>query len=1204
MQAIQFKRTNKPGGKPTADQIRQGEIAINTKDHVIFTKDKENKVVQISISPEEHARLNSKVDSNKQATDSAINTAKTQLDTKINQTKQSLESVIASNKTAIENTVSANQTAMTRKVEAADTNLQNQINSLGTRLDQSNAQADAKFIKKDTNTKTNGFVLSKAANYHDDANSRDLNYFGAFRTNSMDGLGDLLLNVPHSGGKAHGRGFTFQYGSNGSEVRTVGFNREGGLAFSHKVYHEGAKPTPGELGAYTKAETQSLITRTITFANPTNVSTGGYYRVASVTIPQGGYSAFIRLFGGRGYNKGSHSQAAYYDLNIRAGNGNPKGITVTVFSPISGALGAFTDPCWVNTNGDNYDIYVKCSQYVEKAVAQFGCVSGVNMVIHSSAAESTTKPSGAVDGQYVTMFNDMNTRGTLRFDDNTQAQYDIMSMSNAPDSANKKYLRKMRNYSAGTIWHETITSAAYTLATGSTDSNTVFQIGTDGTVYSNSYYPSRISGQFRGVSAGARNPNDLYSTGSLLWSYNNLNGAAPGMFPASNNANGILTFNCHQGDYGHQLGMSSNGHLYHRYWKGAWAKVLTTANLSPSDVGALPLTGGNINGNLSVSGSVAAANVSTGGAVTTNADFIRAKQGRYGLIHRQDGLRYYMLMTNADDQDGTWNNLRPFCLDLQNGRIEMNNGVTIDGELVSSGTIQDRTANNVYGIESMGNASTASKRYMRKMRSHASATVWHETVEDNVYRLATGNIDSAECLRIDNRGNVTAGTLTANNGSIEVAASGNVSRCVAVANNNTTAGVSRVQLEVHGNGNIDVATHDGATWRYPLKFFRDSANVRTGGNIIVDGEVQSYGAMRLKAVSGSTGDVWIKNWGNDESGRSRVMEIMDDKGYWFYCQRQKDNQILFNVNGVIGSNATKVGTSGAPFMLAEGNTLGNNMNNALLRGSIAGGSWSDWKNRASGLHINVSDSANSAYNVWKVQQPGSDNIAAMMVHRPGNDQNRTMVRVQSGNNGVFDFIGDGTLRLSKLAVGADSSFGGKVTINSDADVKGTYLTVMNGGRRHFRFLNGSGVADFYLYKDVGGDGVRLNNGADSGAEFVFKKEGDLHVPRNGSFNDVQVRSDGRLKINRQRVENALEKISVLDVCTYDKLADLGSDAVVGREIGIIAQSLQKVAPEAVTEREDSMLTISNSGVNALIVKGMQELMAEVAALREELKKKQ
>ena len=59
-------------------------------------------------------------------------------------------------------------------------------------------------------------------------------------------------------------------------------------------------------------------------------------------------------------------------------------------------------------------------------------------------------------------------------------------------------------------------------------------------------------------------------------------------FPASNNANGILWLGTHSGNYGAQLGISSNGHVYYRFISagsfpttangGSWQELLTNAS--------------------------------------------------------------------------------------------------------------------------------------------------------------------------------------------------------------------------------------------------------------------------------------------------------------------------------------------------------------------------------------------------------------------------------------------------------------------------------------------------------------------------------------------------------------------------------------------------------------------------------------------------
>ncbi|EIX3651005.1 tail fiber protein [Salmonella enterica] len=56
------------------------------------------------------------------------------------------------------------------------------------------------------------------------------------------------------------------------------------------------------------------------------------------------------------------------------------------------------------------------------------------------------------------------------------------------------------------------------------------------------------------------------------------------------------------------------------------------------------------------------------------------------------------------------------------------------------------------------------------------------------------------------------------------------------------------------------------------------------------------------------------------------------------------------------------------------------------------------------------------------------------------------------------------------------------------------LFLKNDGRMHFAIVNADGNVRMWLYKDKGGDGVRLNNGVDGGGEFVFNKNSEFYSP--------------------------------------------------------------------------------------------------------------
>ncbi|EIU9663887.1 hypothetical protein MNY80_004542 [Salmonella enterica] len=56
------------------------------------------------------------------------------------------------------------------------------------------------------------------------------------------------------------------------------------------------------------------------------------------------------------------------------------------------------------------------------------------------------------------------------------------------------------------------------------------------------------------------------------------------------------------------------------------------------------------------------------------------------------------------------------------------------------------------------------------------------------------------------------------------------------------------------------------------------------------------------------------------------------------------------------------------------------------------------------------------------------------------------------------------------------------------------LFLRNDGRMHFAIANADGNVRMWLYKDKGGDGVRLNNGVDGGYDFVFGKNSEFYSP--------------------------------------------------------------------------------------------------------------
>ncbi|WP_421276157.1 phage tail fiber protein [Aeromonas veronii] len=118
--------------------------------------------------------------------------------------------------------------------------------------------------------------------------------------------------------------------------------------------------------------------------------------------------------------------------------------------------------------------------------------------------------------------------------------------------------------------------------------------------------------------------------------------------------------------------------------------------------------------------------------------------------------------------------------------------------------------------------------------------------------------------------------------------------------------------------------------------------------------------------------------------------------------------------------------------------------------------------------------------------------------------------------------------------------------------------------------------------------VASGEGANPKAIYSFDISGNFSAPLNGSFNDVQIRSDGRFKSKVRPIKDALKKLKVIAGLTYEKAGM--------REAGMIAQQVRKVLPEAITEREDGTLDLRPTGVLALVLQAVKELDAKVEAL--------
>ncbi|HCW2964021.1 TPA: tail fiber domain-containing protein [Escherichia coli] len=1166
MQSIQFKRTQTAGKKPTPEQLSQGEIALQLADHVIYTKDKNNNVVQISVSPEKHAELNTKVDTNKVNTDkvisankteaannlasakaelnqtitstrdtlnasitagdtaankridaltttvgnnkteaanalaaaktelnqtitstsdtinATINKNKTDINARVDQTntnvtnltntveanKSSIETTVANNKrdadtkiTNLNSTVSANKTAIERTVANNKASADAAIAAANQRIDSIEGSADAAYIKKNTNTYHHGYLLTKTANYFDDAGARNLDYFGAFRPNNAEGWGNLILNIPHSGGKAHGRGFEFHYGSSSSQVKTYGFDKDGNKRFSYRMYHEGDKPTPTELGVYSKAEVDQMFIKNVRMTVPSGDATRGYFKIATATIPQSGRMVMLRIFGGNGYNVNSYDQVDFVEIVIRSGNNNPKGVSIAAYR--RNALNVH-QVFAVNTSGDNYDIYVNYGRYTDNVIVEYGKTNDVTLTVHDVPELTLVKPSvGVTDARVITMFNTENKAGTLMFDNNPQGTYDIISLSNADDN-NRNYLRKFRSKASEMVWHETVQGAVYRLATGVTDSTEVIRIDSN----------SALPGSYKGYVITGKM--ELHGSGNAMTLHRQTGQSA------------------YMAWWDRRDGKNQRGG-YIGHADGSSDSIVWNNDVSKNSVVL------ESNGQISLATGATKIVYTNGEYVATNHNAFRMAYGNYGAFWRNDGVKVYLLSTAENDKLGGWNAYRPFIYDLTSGNVQLGGDGNEDALTLERASRAARFSNDVYikkGLLTFDAGRAGSRDYIRFNHwgdsNNARDNVLY--IEDSQGRhfsteraMGTGALKAYFLGDLEVGGKFTWGKNTATS-SFNIRAWGNDSRKQVLE----CADESGWHWYTQRTGGPDTSAID-----FAINGTVRPQAIHTGGNITINGADIEFKRTGNKHI-----------WFRDPNGLELGLMYCDDAGVIRF-RGQKQAQAWKFADKMIQLESGTVSGSG----------------NGLIRGEVAGGSWTSWRDRAAGLMVGCPHSTNSAHNVWKATHWGQYHIAAMGVHVP---------------NGTI------TNALARLNV--------------------------------------------------------------HDANFDFNAAGDFSAGRNGSFNDVYIRSDRRLKVNLEELkDDALEKVNSLKVYSYDKVKSLKDRSVIKREVGIIAQDLEEVLPEAVgiqstedPENPEAIKTISNSAVNALIIKAIQEMDAKYQAKIEALTK--
>jgi hypothetical protein len=164
--------------------------------------------------------------------------------------------------------------------------------------------------------------------------------------------------------------------------------------------------------------------------------------------------------------------------------------------------------------------------------------------------------------------------------------------------------------------------------------------------------------------------------------------------------------------------------------------------------------------------------------------------------------------------------------------------------------------------------------------------------------------------------------------------------------------------------------------------------------------------------------------------------------------------------------------------------------------------------------------------------------------------------------------------------------GGSVLINTSTTPGLAYNLVQRGGTGDYLTLlysnNGTYSSDSYL---------------DSGNGYYHIRNGSADVWLTRSAGGWSSNSDISLKENLVKIDNAINKVSDLNGYHYNMIDD-----VENKQVGLIAQDVEKVLPEAVSKHfsksyEKEILGVDYTKIVPLLVEAIKEQQAQIDELK-------
>ncbi|AWH15718.1 tail fiber protein [Aeromonas phage 60AhydR15PP] len=1019
-------------------------------------------------------------------------------------------------------------------------------------------EADARFIRLNTNTATTGYLLSRSSDMGTPHNL-SMGYAGFFRHNGLSGFRDLTINVstPSSSNGAHARGITFDYGSIGYGMYTYAYDSAGTKLANQKIYTEADKPTPAEIGALaaganavSASKLQTARTISLTGGATGSVSFDGSANVSlavTVTNDSHTHSDYVKKIG-----------------DIMSGNlAVPKVL-------LSAAQGAEANS-------------VARRDFVESTVTASG--KGVKDL-------TIALPAGAPTSGYIpVLFKTYGTSNSFVFID-TLTGHESHPMNNCSFTGNVR----------ASGWGDGGSYAVGQFTIYSTSERAIHSIhgpseAVDGFVVyvETRAFPIRVRVDIEtAVTAYATD----VTYGTSIFAVN-------GQVSGNTKTIVLANFDKGSGTYNGSNRVYDNGY-----------------NPTPEAVGALPVNGNAVTAsrlqtarliagvpfdgtsNISISATNVGAVAKAGDAMTGGLTFVDAAC-ELGWVFNSDYAKIGFKNASGDDTDSyMWfktgdNGNEYFKWQSVNGANTTDwMSLKPTGLVVAAGV----TAPTFTGALA-GNAATATKL--------ATARQINGTNFDGSGNITTANWGTARTLTIGNAAKSV-------NGAGDVSWSLSEIGALPVAGGTVSGmlGVTGI-LDLVGSSADDMAD---IVWRAPDGTER--------GRLWIGGTIGADNSLTWR--SGASGATYkIYHEGNKPTA--------SDVGALSIAGGEMGGVVAFRGS----ANLLNV-TDGAKIRYFNGNSAWFHTSvNAAGEFEVSTGGVGETSIATIDYSGKIRTS-NQGVLYGDRSKPTASDVGAAPAGFGLGEYGRvigsvlgdTPLRRQSGffqGSNIAGIPNTGWTYLFNQAHGDAAGYFGYLAINfagTQAWIGGQEGGTQRGPyelvKQNDRFVAQNAVGNDYNQCAIEVNG---NTAIDSRPGIGFHMPGrfasTLHLWEGGDFrfhtqgfgsyagimtgnvnaNDVYIRSDRRLKKNLVEVRDALRKVSSLTAYSYDKKQTLEATEYDKKEVGLIAQDVEQVLPEAVTRVVDSsnkdgteILTLSNSALIALLVGAVKELSEKVKEL--------